>query len=169
MKLAPAMIRDAGSGRPADTGAYRKEPDGKGAVYIVAGSSGWATFRTGHHPAMFTDALVLGSMVIDVHGNRLEAKFLRETGAIDDAFTILKNAGPDALRVCTFARTDLEVIVRWKSIAGRRYRVEETTDLLAVPWSPAGDPVTATGATSTWRGRTLNGDPKRFYRVVELE
>src|SRR5687767_5402286 len=49
--LAPGMIRDAGSGRPTDTGAYRKTSSGpnanEGAVYVVAGSSGWATFRTG--------------------------------------------------------------------------------------------------------------------------
>ena len=167
--LVPNMLKDAGSGRPLDTGAYRKGADGLGAVYIVAGSSGWATFRTGVHPAMFTDALVLGSMVLNIDGNRLEAKFLRETGAIHDAFTMLKNVGPEALRICTFTRSGDEVTVRWKSIAGRRYRVEETIDLVAVPWSPASDTLTASGATSTWRGTTPVDDPKRFYRVVELK
>jgi hypothetical protein len=36
----------------------------------------------------------LGSMVIDIDGDRLEAKFLRETGEVDDHFTILKGTLP---------------------------------------------------------------------------
>ena len=32
-------------------------------------------------------------MVLDVNGNRLDAKFLRETGAVEDYFTIIKGPG----------------------------------------------------------------------------
>ena len=96
--LTPSMIKDSGSGRPSGTGAYSKPSSGiaphEGAVYTVAGSSGQASGGALNHPAMFISLNQLGSMVLDVDGNRLDAKFLRETGAIDDSFTILKGAAP---------------------------------------------------------------------------
>ena len=36
-------------------------------------------------------ALHIGSLVLDVNGGRLDAKMIRETGAIDDYFSIVKN------------------------------------------------------------------------------
>jgi hypothetical protein len=93
------MKVDGGNGRTDGTGAYRKGSAGPaphlGAVYVVAGSSGHTGGGTLNHPAMFISLNQLGSMVLDIDGNRLEAKFLRETGAIDDYFTIIKEpAGP---------------------------------------------------------------------------
>jgi len=43
-----------------------------------------------NHPVMFTSLNVLGSMVLDFHSNRLDAIFLRETGATNDWFSIIK-------------------------------------------------------------------------------
>jgi fibronectin type 3 domain-containing protein len=40
---------------------------------------------------MFYSALHVGSLAIDVDGNRLDAKLIRATGAIDDYFTIVKD------------------------------------------------------------------------------
>ncbi len=96
--LQPSMIKNGGSGRPAGTGAYSKPTGGlaghEGAVYAVAGSSGQASGGTLNHPAMFISLNNLGSMVLDVDGDRLDAKFLRETGAIADSFTIVKGSAP---------------------------------------------------------------------------
>jgi hypothetical protein len=97
--LAPSMQIDAGSGREGDTGAYTKSPGtarGEGSVYAVAGSSGTISGGTLNHPAMFISLNQLGSMVLDIDGNRLDARFLRENGAVDDSFTIIKagNAAP---------------------------------------------------------------------------
>ena len=82
---------DGGSGR--DATPYKK-PDGlaanKGAVYAVAGSSGKISGGDLDHPAMFVSLNQLGSMVLDVAGNRMDVKFIRETGAITDYFTLLK-------------------------------------------------------------------------------
>ena len=165
--LQPTMVRDRGSGQSGDTGPYIKAPDNSGAVYIVAGSSGWATFRTGHHPIMFYDALVLGSLVIDVDGNRMDVKFLRETGAIDDHFTILKGVPAAPLRVVVFTLDDGEVTLRFKSVAGKTYQVEITNKLEDPDWTPVGGPVTATGATTTWTS-AAPGDGKSFYRISEV-
>ena len=90
---------DGGSGR--DANAYQK-PAGlasnKGAVYAVAGSSGKISGGSLDHPAMYVSLNRLGSVVLDVSGNRLDFKFLRENGAIDDYFTLLKGtAGADGV------------------------------------------------------------------------
>jgi hypothetical protein len=39
---------------------------------------------------MFTSLNRLGSMVLDIDGSRLDARFLRENGVVDDSFTIIK-------------------------------------------------------------------------------
>lgn len=170
--LTPNMIKDAGSGRPGDTGAYIKPNSGatanEGAVYVVAGCSGWATSRTGHHPIMYFDELEVGSMVIDIKGNRLDAKFLRETGAIDDHFTIFKGVAPESLRICAFDVKNGNVTVRWKSVAGETYRVQQCTTIDAPAWIDASGVIAATGATSTWTGTVAAADTQRFYRVVQL-
>lgn len=91
--LTPSMKIDGGSGREGETGPYRKtetQSNAPGAVYITAGSSGQISGGPLNHPAMVVSLNKLGSMVLDVNGPRLDAKFLRENGKIDDAFTILK-------------------------------------------------------------------------------
>jgi hypothetical protein len=92
--LSTNMLMDAGTGREEETGAYVK-PRGyaianRGTVYAVAGSSGHLSGGTLDHPAMCISTNVLGSMLIEVSSNRLDAIFLRETGATNDHFTILK-------------------------------------------------------------------------------
>ena len=92
--LVPSMILNNGDGRPTGNGPYEK-PSGteahKGAVYTVAGSSGKRdTGGALNHPVMYISLSVLGSVVLDVEGNRLDATFLDSTGAVRDTFTILK-------------------------------------------------------------------------------
>ena len=89
-----AMKKNGGNGRPGGDGAYTKPTRGpsahEGAVYVVAGSSGTTSGGPLDHPAMFLSRNDLGSLVLDISGNQLDAKFLRETGAVDDSFTIIK-------------------------------------------------------------------------------
>ena len=96
--LRPRMILDDGSGREAETGAYTKPALGPvphaGTVYAVVGVSGEAKTADLDHPVMYTSRSVLGSMVIDIDGNRLDATQLDNTGAVVDSFTILKGADP---------------------------------------------------------------------------
>lgn len=76
----------------------------KGTIYVVAGCA--ASKENGadlDHPAMCYSAggdTTIGSFIIDVNGNRLDAHFLRADGAILDSFTVLKvdtttNLSPD--------------------------------------------------------------------------
>jgi hypothetical protein len=106
--LTAKMKRDAGDGRPDGKGAYRKVTFGKGAhegsVYVVAGSSGKVSLQNeksakrGYldHPAMFLSLPRLGSLVVDVDGNKLDATFINENGERLDYFSIIKGKNPPA-------------------------------------------------------------------------
>ena len=170
--LTPSMIKDAGSGQPGDSGSYLKPDTGpnpnQGTVYVVAGSSGWATFQTGRHPVMHTALLQMGSLVLDIKGQRLDAKFLRETGVVDDHFTIVKGASAEPLRVVTIQYAEGFVFCRWKSIAERTYRVEKTNNLESPDWQPASGDIVATGATTAWDGTAVSPTERCFFRVIEV-
>lgn len=83
-----------GNGKHDVDGEYRKTTQGtnagKGAVYITAGSSGKTSGGSLDHPAMVTSLNELGSCVMEVSNDTMNVKFLRETGAVDDYFTIIK-------------------------------------------------------------------------------
>jgi len=170
--LMPEMIKDGGSGQPDDTGAYLKPagPEGdKGAVYVVAGSSGHATFVRGvPHPAMFVTLLRLGSMVIDISDNRLDAKFLRETGAIDDHFTIIKGEPAAPLRIARVRLQNGDMELAFKSQAGRKYHIERASDFQNGPWEVESPEIIATGATCFWF-TVAEPDASVFYRVKQLD
>jgi hypothetical protein len=120
------------------------------------------------HPVMFISLLQRGSMVIDVSGNRMDVKFLRETGAIDDHFTIIKGEPAEPLRIATVRLRNGEVRVAWKSKAGERYQIEQADEVQDGVWEAASPEITATGATSFWSG-TAEPDGRVFYRVVNIQ
>ena len=93
--LTSAMILDGGDGRIESNGAYEQTglPGQEGTVYVVAGSSGSVLNGPYDHPAMFASLQMLGSVVIDVSGERLDAAFLDSQGVIQDHFTLLKGTG----------------------------------------------------------------------------
>src|SRR5436190_23935940 len=91
--LTSSMILDAGNGREDGSGAYEKPgvlTPHKGAVYTVAGSAGQTGGGSLNHPAMCISLDVRGSVVLDIDGSRLDAKFLSSTGVVQDHFTIVK-------------------------------------------------------------------------------
>ena len=92
------MVVQSGSGR--DAGAYTKVGTGPvphaGAIYAVPGASGQISGGTLNHPAMYVSLNVLGSMVLDVDGNRLDAKYLDNAGTVRDYFTLLKGGSGNA-------------------------------------------------------------------------
>jgi hypothetical protein len=105
--LTASMKIDPGNGRENGTGVYRKPLNGPrghlGTVYAVVGSSGSVHSGVLNHPAMVANSMMLGSMIIDVNGTRLDASFIRPTGSplgstysVADSFTILKEAVSDS-------------------------------------------------------------------------
>jgi tetratricopeptide (TPR) repeat protein len=96
--LTQAMVLDHGSGRETNgSGGYLKPEhlSGQpiphaGTVYIVAGCAGQTNGGPLDHPAMYVSLNQLGSIVLDISSNRLQAVFLRETGETNDCFTLIK-------------------------------------------------------------------------------
>jgi hypothetical protein len=100
--LTPDMVVDPLDGREGGDGPYRKPSpfDGafEGAVYVVAGSSGQVSGGTLDHPVMVSSLNQLGSLVLDIAGARLDARFLDDLGVVRDSFTILKGGALDVPR-----------------------------------------------------------------------
>ncbi len=96
--LVPGMILDAGDGDPAPggDGAYTKPSAGpaphEGEVVAVAGSSAQISGGALNHPAMLRSLNVLGSLVIEIEGTRLDARFLDDLGGVRDRFSIVKGS-----------------------------------------------------------------------------
>lgn len=85
------MKKDEGSGREDKSGAYQKShlAPYAGTVYIVAGTSGLAD-QVSPHPAMYTSLSIPGSLVMNVHGKKLDVQFIDCQGEIRDYFTMKK-------------------------------------------------------------------------------
>lgn len=88
------------------SGAYNNTPEScpyikdsnnssnEGIVYVVAGSAGKLSGTQGlfPHNAMYIGtAAVAGSLLIEVDGKRLDAKFITEAGVVYDQFTMMKD------------------------------------------------------------------------------
>jgi hypothetical protein len=79
-------------------GAYQKPPRanvphpgaGYGTVYTQAGCSGSLATGPLNHPAHYRSMSVLGSVVLEIDGERLDALFLDDTGTVRDRFAIVK-------------------------------------------------------------------------------
>jgi hypothetical protein len=98
--LEAGMIKERGDGAPGSAGRpYRKPGPGpvpnSGTIYMNAGSAGHATRRTKlhelNHPAMCVSLNVAGSVILDIAGPSLGARFLDGTGTVRDHFQILKS------------------------------------------------------------------------------
>lgn len=87
-------FKSAKDGRIDGTGLYRKPTRGpgahEGAVYVVAGSSGQTSGGGLQHPVMCLSLNVLGSLVLDFDGQRMDATFIDDKAAVRDYFTIVK-------------------------------------------------------------------------------
>jgi PKD repeat protein len=92
--LVQGMILDDSDGTRDDGFAYRKPTQGlggnEGAVYIVAGSSGQKSGGTLDHPAMHVSMSELGSVVLDIDGDELDALFLQDDGQVTDTWAMTK-------------------------------------------------------------------------------
>jgi len=90
-------IASNNDGREDGWGVYYKPTAGpaehEGTVYMVAGSSGQISGGKLLNPAMYAGLNVLGSVVLDFNGLRLDSRFVDTNSLVRDHFTIFK--GPE--------------------------------------------------------------------------
>jgi hypothetical protein len=136
-----SMKKNGGDGRDDGNGAYTKPSAGpaphEGAVYAVAGSSGQTSGGLLNHPAMFISLNSLGSMVLDLDSNRLDAKFLNSAGVVADHFTMIKGsippsppAAPTNLNATTVSSSQINLVWGDNSNNESGFKIEQSTDNL---------------------------------------
>jgi hypothetical protein len=94
------------------------------------------------HPAMFISLNNLGSLVLDIQGSRLDAKFIRETGATDDYFTIIKSNSTPVVANMSFTLP-----------------ADDSTNLGLVASDANGDPLTYITSSQPERGLLSSFNP----------
>jgi hypothetical protein len=162
-----SMKKDGGSGREDGTGAYEKPTDGlaphEGTVYAVAGSSGQISGGTLNHPAMYISLNSLGSMILEVNGNRLDAKFIDQTGTTKDYFTIVKGGVPQTpANLAASAASSSQINLNWTDTSNNEdgFKIERSTDNVNFAQ------INTTGANSTtFMDTGLSTATTYYYRV----
>lgn len=161
--LIPSMKLDPGDGREDGSGVYRKasrtSAPHEGTVYVVAGSAGGRSGGDFNHPAMVRSQSELGSLIVDVAGNRLDARFINVNGAVFDYFTIIKGQ----LRIGSPRLADGKNLSF--SIEGdpeEVYQIEVSSDL--EQWSVL-QTITNTLGTTQFRETISPTNHQRFFRV----
>lgn len=107
--MVPGLHRAEADAR---AGIYRKQGDGlaplSGTVYLVLGSSSKLDDGPLDHPAMSASLREMGSVVIDIAGNTLNARFINDRGEASDQFSIIKGdpSGIAPLETCAADRQD---------------------------------------------------------------
>jgi hypothetical protein len=79
----------------AGPGPYRKSVQSlgsqQGTVYVNTGTASSVGGGTFDHPAMKVSIARLGSLVIDIDGDRLDGRFVDDAGIVQDHFTIVRD------------------------------------------------------------------------------
>jgi titin len=132
---------------------------------------------------MFVSLNNLGSMVLELRGNELEAKFLRENGAVADSFTIVKGSTANVPSAATGVTATLvspaTIEVTWTDTATNEdgYRIErcsgsacsafaQIAQLAANATSYSDTDLTAT-TLYRYRVVAFNGDGSAASQVAE--
>lgn len=116
---------------------YIKNGAADGTVYVVSGSAGkFGGTSTGwpHNAMYYSDEARGGSMVLEVEGNRLDAKWICDDGVIRDQFTIMKNVN----QVSTYTITEgqsLNLTSSWVGQYNWSVGAQTTASINAAPTS----------------------------------
>jgi hypothetical protein len=161
--LTDAMKVDGGDGREEGTGAYMQNDEGQGTVYVVAGNAGQVTGGQLNHPAHFLSLNELGSMVIDVNSNRLDAKCLSPAGTFLDTFTLIKRDPRPRAPIELVALPGTNVInLAWTALGANRLGYSVERSLNGVDFTEA---ATLAPEALSFVDTNVFTDVTYFYRV----
>lgn len=152
--LTNGMVLDNGAGRIDLGGAYVKPSYAmtphQGAVYMVTStSSQYCTSCPLNHPAMYFSSNMLGSVVLDVSGERIDVTFLDKQGIILDYFTISKINQPPVVRVTAPANGSSYKGGDKISFSGTASDAEDGNLTANLSWTSSLDGIIGTGGSFT--------------------
>jgi len=175
-----SMVIDEGDGRPGADGAYTRTTS-TGTVYVVAGSSGELEppYHGLDHPAMFLSFAELGSLVVDVDDETLDATFIDDQGAIRDSFSIIHVPPPPApgfnfsdthqtvhVTMTIAPLSNDAVVLNWNGISGAVYSIYQSTNLLCDwPGTLVSNAISDTTSPMSLRVSTNHVAPAAFYTI----
>lgn len=93
-------------------------PVNEGIVYVVSGSAGklGGTSPGYPHDAMYySNSSAGGSLYIEVNGNRLDARWIDESGTVRDKFTIMKDVNNSSAITINYGE-DVELSASWQGV-----------------------------------------------------
>lgn len=133
----PAMKKNPGNGRESGDGPYVKPGGGEGnqgAVYTVAGN-GSKSSNPDPQPAMYNISGEVGSLIIDIVGNRMDVKHLEGSSNVTDFFTMIKEptateppGGPGALTASALSTNQITLAWTDQSTNESSFRIERSTN-----------------------------------------
>ena len=129
------------------TTPYNKT-DERGSIYVMSGSAGKVGYSIDSHDANVSRYFNLGSFVIDIDGNNLTGRYLRETGAIDDVFSINKTPLSNSAPVANAGRDASVQIPNAVSLNGSVTDDSFPGNNLTTSWSQVSGPGSTTFANS---------------------
>jgi hypothetical protein len=159
---------DAGDGKLDGSGAYQRPPGSVGTVYITAAVGGQPrdSMPGVKHPAhLLKKSGILGSLVLDVDGGRLDCKYLNTSGGVEDYFTIIKEIAAPKLVIYT---SQGMTTVSWPASA-EGYVLEYCSDLKAgMPWQTVQEGMAVRqGDIKSIRFENAGEGPAGFFRLVK--
>jgi hypothetical protein len=166
-ELQPEMILDNSLGR--DPAPYRKPAGGIGShcgtIYTVCGCSGQGgegDDGVARHPVTALTRGGFGSMVIEVDGLRLTARFLRPDASVDDQFTIDKSMNATNQPLMTITRSTNGAILSWPT-SKPAFALQSTLAVPATNWEHVAEPVKTNGRQNVVTVPASSG--QRFFRL----
>lgn len=93
-----------------------KALENEGIIYVVngcGGSNSGGVNNLKHNAMVYSDKTSAGSLLIDVEGNRLDAKFITEDGSIKDQFTILKDVNQKQVLKLEASQSSIPLQASW--------------------------------------------------------
>jgi hypothetical protein len=166
--LTPSMILNSGYGRTNVDGAYLKPAGGlgshRGCVYVVCGCSGAGGLGEGYplHPAMKLNHGGFGSMILQINGLRLDAQFLRETGVVDDYFTIDKSLDATNRPALAIHRGTNGATISWPT-SKPAYSLHAAGSIPHTNWLPTASPAVTNGRRKVVTVPLTNG--QEFFEL----
>ena len=143
--LRPGMILDGRDGGADGSPPYHKPAGGLGAnrgtVYAVCGCSGQGGLDEGYprHPVMAVNHGGFGSMILDIAGPKLKARFLRPSMAIEDEFAIDKSSSTEVRPGLQIRNSTNGALVSWPTSVPL-FHLESAQSLREPQWDPVASP-----------------------------